>query len=388
MIGAETINPKPQGSGDARPQLYLGYETALLFWRAVHEGRLPFPQPIDARTVGPRAVVGFRALRDIDLGPLGVVLTPVGVLAQYDERVIDWGSGKEGEVRRGLVPVGIATPPGVPTPLHVLTSGAKRYGAHDCLEVHLAAGTLPAGSFCRVSDSIVVASPELTFLQTCHKARDLPNIELASELCGTYALHPISLPCRFDVTPVLTRESLVRYVSAAGHRWGVQAARRTLPWVLDGFASPRETELYLLLVLDADSGGYGLPLPAVNEADDMSGLPPGLTRYVADLTWKVGKRVVVVEYDGYEEHERSARKVAQDKERRSEMAARGEAVIVVTKRDMESEQAFAKKVAQIKRALRIDENDAGNELSDVRKALFRWLTNPHHDHLPFGYGYH
>ena len=150
MIGAETINPKPQSSGDTQPQLYLGYETALLFWRAVHEGRLPFPQPIDVRTVGTGAVVGFRALKDIDLGPLGVVLTPVGVLAQYDERVIDWGSGKEGEVRRGLVPVGIATPPGVPTPLHVLTSGAKRYGTHDCLEVHLVAGMLSPRGNCRL----------------------------------------------------------------------------------------------------------------------------------------------------------------------------------------------------------------------------------------------
>ena len=387
MDDADAFKQKPEDSEDVQSQLYLGYETALLFWRAVHEGRLPAPQPIDARSVGPEAVVGCRALKEIDLAPLGVLLSSGGVLAQYDERTIDWGSRKEDEAKRGLVPAGIATLPGVPAPLHVLASGAKRYGTHACLKVHLVAGTLPAGSFYRVSDSIVVTSPELTFLQTCHKTRDLPNIELALELCGAYALHPAALPCRFDVAPVLTRERLERYVSCVGHRWGVQAVRRVLPWVRDGFASPRETELYLLLALDEESGGYGLTLPAVNEADDADDLPPGSAQYIADLVWKANGRVVVVEYDGFEEHERSAKKVAEDKERRSEMAARGEAVIVVTKRDLQSETTFAKKAAQIMRALEIDAEAAQTEQSDARSALFRWLSNPQHDHLPFGYGY-
>lgn len=387
------------------PQLYLGHETALLFWRAVHEGRLPHPEPLDARTVSPACITTYRELSHVDLAPLGIVMTTSGAIAAYEERLIDWGSARGEPLRRGLVPEGIALPPGIPAPLHVLAADPRQRRTRGGMRTHLAEGMLPAGSLCWVSDSIVVTSPELTLLQACTASRDLPNIELALELSGTYALHPASLPCRFETTPIMTRKSIAQFAENAAGRRGVNALRRTVAWLCDGLASPREAELYLLLVLPPEAGGYGLPLPVVNGVvkdrqtaceegrmteEEYAALVADLARlepYVPDFLWKCGGRIVILEYDGFEEHEVDAVQVARDKERRSEFAARGCAVIVVTKRDMKSLQTFEAKVSQLMRALGLVPNAGGGEHASARQALFRWLANPQHDHLPFGYGY-
>ena len=383
-------NAGKRGTAKAKgPQLYLGYETALLYWRAVHEGRLAQPVPIKQRNVPANSVTGYGELREIDLAPLDLTITDSGAVARYVEQRIDWGSRKDQEPEWRFVPAGLAFAPGVPTPLHVLTSDMRQRAKHPSIVTHLLTGDLPKGSFYRVSASIVVASPELAFLQSCHPQYDLPNIELALEFCGTYALHPGELPCRFDVSPVTSCEKLAAYVKSSSGRHGVQAARRALLWACDGIASPREEELYLLLRLPARKGGYGLPEPLVNDSiddDELEGLPESMKRhYVPDLQWKTDGRKIILEYDGYEEHERDPLKVAADKERRSIIAAQGSAVIVMTKRDLVDVDALRNKVVQLCYALGIKLQEPKPA---AHAALFEWLTNSQRDHLPYGYGYH
>lgn len=382
-------NAGKRGTAKAKgPQLYLGYETALLYWRAVHEGRLAQPAPIKQRNVPANTVTGYGMLREIDLAPLGLTFTDSGAVARYVEQRVDWGSRKDQEPEWRFVPAGLAFAPGVPTPLHVLTSDMRQRAKHPNIVTHLLRGDLPKGSFYRVSESIVVASPELAFLQACHPQYDLPNIELVLELCGTYALYPGELPCRFDVSPVTSCEKLATYVKCSSGRHGVQAARRALSWACDDIASPREEELYLLLTLPTRKGGYGLPDPLVNDSiddDELEGLPESMKHhYVPDLQWKRGGRKIILEYDGYEEHESDPLKVAADKERRSIIAAQGSAVIVMTKRDLVDVGALRNKVAQLCYALdlKLQEPEPA-----VHASLFDWLTNSLRDHLPYGYGY-
>ena len=378
-------------SSDA-PQICLGFETALLFWRAVHEGRLDPPEPTALTEVPEDCATSFRCLSRISLEPLGIALTPSGAVASYEERPIGWGSRKGNESVSGLVPRGLAIPPGTTADIHVLTPEASQRGKHPHVRAHLLKGGLPEGSLYRISDGLLVTSPELTFMQVCDTRRTLPNLELALELCGTYAFYPSALPCRFDIAPVTSRERLRTFLACIGRRWGTKQVAKTLQWVRDGFASPREAELFLMLVLPVEMGGYGLPAPEVNvEASREVGLAvaglPQSARFVPDLVWTCEDRKVVLEYDGMEEHESDVRKVAADKERRSELAARGYAVIVVTKRDLTSMNALQTKVSQLMRALNRELREPSSEDARSRSRLFRWLFNPRHDHLPFGYGY-
>ena len=107
--------------------------------------------------------------------------------------------------------------------------------------------------------------------------------------------------------------------------------------------------------------------------------------FIVDLVWKDKK--VVLEYDGFDDHEKDPAKVAEDKERRSVLAALGYTVIVMTRRDLESETAFRSKAAQVAFALGVELPVFDWREAQAHTALFNWLTNPYHDHMPFGCGY-
>ena len=385
------------------PPLYLSHETAALFWRAVHEKRLPMPKlvkPSEAASaknetlpLHPNALTGLRAVRNIDLSPVGLTMTDQGAIAHYRRRKVDWGVLYERCPTWMQVPMGIALPPGTVAPLHVLTSRPSQRCKHRAIRTHLMKRPLPARSLYRISNSLYVVSPELCFIQSCLTRRMLPNVELGLEWCGRYALMPGDLPLMTDATPVMSVESLSTYLASCERRRGAAMAKRVMTWLADAVASPRETELYLLLTLPTSLGGFGLPKPMVNVGVGM-GQPHVKARkdsvaYEVDLKWVVkGGKIVVVEYDGFDEHEGSPAKSLRDKERRSLLAALGHTVIVITKQHLASLDRLHAKVAQICLALDMDAPQfKTQEEREAHEALFNWLCNPSHDHLPFGYCY-
>ena len=161
-----------------------------------------------------------------------------------------------------------------------------------------------------------------------------------------------------------------------------------LPWVAEGLASPRETEVYLLLVLPARLGGFALPAPFVNQQIPLVGTAfASLTDhlfFIADLLWPWAN--LILEYDGSEDHESTTQQIASDKERRSILAAMGYTVIVISRHDLDSLARFERKVRQIAIALGMCFEEIGVD-NAARRTLFNWLFDATHDHVPFGYGY-
>lgn len=189
--------------------------------------------------------------------------------------------------------------------------------------------TLPARSVIALDDQLWISSPELIFLQMHAHLSGLECLALGFELCGHYSRMGTDA-IEYDLPACATPGSLKRYLDrcpGARHR---EAALRTLRYVCARAASPRETQLALLLGLPQRYGGYGLERPVLNKPIDVSSLTQPLRsrdRRWADISWE-GERIAV-EYDSSQYHA-SSEKIARDAKRRTLLQAAGYHVVVVT----------------------------------------------------------
>ena len=237
--------------------------------------------------------------------------------------------------------------------LHVMVSDQTHKWRNREVRAHLSLSTLPPESIFRVSPEIIVASPELTLLQLARTSSLLPSIELACEWCGSYALTSGEDSCLYDRTPITDLTRLKKLLAQKPKPRGSTAMIKVVEFASERLASPRETECLLILVLPVRLGGFALPVPLVNQQIPLGSTPFG---------------------------------------RRSVLAALGYTVIVITKRDLESLPALERKVQQIVFALGVKvespmDEKGSSEAQKARKALFAWLFDCKHDHLPFGFGY-
>ena len=379
-------------TASAAKPVVLCKRTAALFWRAVREGRIEAPEPCEMPYPFSSAS-GYRDLASIDLSSLGLTLTNCGALSLCNQRWITVQEGSRTHQELIYAPSGIALPPGTLIPLDILVCTKNQSRNSPVVAPHVLSNAVPPHSFCKVAERIFVTSALLTYVQSCLTKRTLPNIELGLEWCGSYALSAPSCPHVDHADQLFSADELRAYVDSIHHLSGVGAARESSAWLADGLASPRETEVYLLLVLPPSLGGFGFTKPLVNEPIPLKGaLAKSMTSdpfYIVDLLYRRGSTGVVIEYDGKDDHESTAEEVIRDKERRSVLAALGYTVIVITRRDLSNLRRLRQKGAQIARAI-------GEELPDetsvearlAQSNLIRWLLNPSHDHLPFGFGYY
>ena len=233
--------------------------------------------------------------------------------------------------------------------LMVCSAEERRQNSRFAYRVHSC--ELPAGALVRIGGSVYVTSPELTFMQVAEKLDEASLARLAFELCGSYALASGSwevaecersqvdgsnrwsaggnrkgraagplgagAACRaaenaepgFNRRPPLTTvarlERFLGQPTLKGAR-GRAAARRALRHVAEGSRSPMETAMAMLLCLPPRMGGYGFPLPRLNQAVAMRRYLrsiPAKRRYVCDLLWK--EYGICVEYDSREHHDRT-----------------------------------------------------------------------------------
>lgn len=117
--------------------------------------------------------------------------------------------------------------------------------------------------------SLCVVSPEVLFLEMAALLSGIELVKLGYELCGVYSL-PMSqpnyagTPRGFNRRKALTSvERLTAHVASQSSNRSVKKARWALRYVLDGSASPKETELCMLMVLPRKIGGYGLGKPKI-----------------------------------------------------------------------------------------------------------------------------
>lgn len=161
-------------------------------------------------------------------------------------------------------------------PLHVLV--ASQGEAYHTKLVHrsLCSQEVPAGSFMKVAEGVLVPSWPLYFTLRCRGQRLSDSLKLGMELCGSFThLLPgnestpiftrvantrgplVSSWNNECVAPAMTKSQLITFLNAARRVKGARLARAAGRLMLDGSASPCETILGLMASLPCRLGGYG-----------------------------------------------------------------------------------------------------------------------------------
>jgi hypothetical protein len=226
-------------------------------------------------------------------------------------------------------------------PLHILVAsdGARKEARN--LRCHISSGVFPRNSFIRGDEGLVVSSPELCFVQMATELSFVELMMLGYELCGSYRIDKMSEPergFRRDL-PLTSVAALKSYLGRATGLKGCKNARRALPFITDGSASPMETALTLLLTLPYRLGGYGFAMPQLNcpievevNAREASGRRRKIT-YFGDLYWPDVR--VDVEYDSDTWHLTSEQK-AKDSTRQNALLSAGVVVLTVSRKQIMS----------------------------------------------------
>ncbi|MBR2789543.1 MAG: hypothetical protein IKD70_02840 [Eggerthellaceae bacterium] len=243
-------------------------------------------------------------------------------------------------LRAELAACGFAPSP--ESPLDVLFArGAVRSRA-AAIRARSTVRPLPPGSLLRLNEHVLIASPELAFVQEAERRSLGQAIMCGCELCGAYVLlgpdgRPLAKP---GTRPPLTTAARIRETVDGLGLCGTACASRAAGYVLDGAASPMEARLALLLCLPTRLGGYGLPRPALNA-------PAALSREAfavyphspcrLDLYWPDAR--FDVEYDGGEFHAADAH--AKDVARTAALKLDGIEVLMLTKAQVFDARVFA-----------------------------------------------
>lgn len=199
--------------------------------------------------------------------------------------------------------------------IHATVAHARLRRAGGGIETSVRKGPFHPRSFMRIEDGLYVSTPEMAFCEMASVLSLERLIALGFELCGTYRRTSTFGLARYDAIPLTSPGALASFIEKSPQFKGVKKARRALPCILAGSASPRESELAMLLCLPYSLGGYGLPHPTMNA--EMS-LPKnvaatGRSSLRCDLYWPAAR--LDVEYDSAEFHS-AERLLANDSMRR------------------------------------------------------------------------
>lgn len=273
--------------------LYLGYDSALAYWRA-----------------HPLAPVRSRTTRACPLSQCARSLREIEAFAcEYH---------------------GIDT-----DPLHVLVPDPSSANSSKHLACHVSTQPLPAGSFARIEENLLVGSPELVFFHGAQTGSLAYAVALGHELCGFYRVSPSSPDGFVRAVPLTSAGKLQSFAAKLGSARGAAQARKAALYVADRSASPRETLCSELLCLPRAKGGYGLPLPQMNYEVDVlrsAGKAQRKTLF-CDLYWP--KYKLAVEYES-DLHHSGERNIAHDSKRRSKLEREGIHVVTVTNDQIKS----------------------------------------------------
>ena len=232
--------------------------------------------------------------------------------------------------------------PSAEQPLDLLFyQGATRSQAAG-IRGHSTTRQLPPGSLIRLSDNVLVASPELVFAQCADRQNTPALIMMGCELCGCYWRQEgngVGAPQLGQRSPCTSTAAIRQMLDHMGYSRYAHA-RRAIPHVLDCAESPMEAKLALLLSLPARLGGWALPKPTLNHA---LALGPAARRLYPhspcrlDLFWAAPR--LDVEYDGVESHPEGHH--AKDVARAAALKVEGVEVLTLTKAQVYDPKAFA-----------------------------------------------
>ncbi|MBR3257740.1 MAG: hypothetical protein IKF96_01990 [Eggerthellaceae bacterium] len=240
---------------------------------------------------------------------------------------------------------------------------------------HSTVRPLPVNALIRLTDRVVIASPELAFVQAAEQYGFAQLALAGCELCGTYRVLDDAgkLLERPEERHALTSAARIRSLIRGLGLGDETAAARAARYVLDGAASPMEAKVALLLSLPGRLGGFGLPVPVLNaplalSREAFAVYPHNPCRL--DLYWPDAR--FDVEYDGGASHE-GERAHAKDVARAAALELMSVDVLVLTKAQVYDADVFetmARIVARkLGRRLRIRAKDFAEKHAALRAGL-------------------
>ena len=220
-------------------------------------------------------------------------------------------------------------PPECTAPLHAVT--------------HSRTAALPSSSLVRIGSGYAAASPELAFVQMAKQLSFTRLVMLGFELCGTYSSFGQE-ETSYQAIPLTNVARISGFIEKSASFQGKQAVQRAIRHVIDGSASPRETQLAMMLSLSYRHGGYGFPAPKLNYAVDLPKHLGARRRYVLDLYWPELKLDIEYDSNAFHAHEE---KLLLDSRRRAALEAMGITSVNVASEQIRNSGAFNELAKQL-----------------------------------------
>lgn len=261
--------------------------------------------------------------------------------------------------------------------IHVLgfESSARRNAGRYV--VHTWSGPVPEGSFYRLSDHVIVASPAFMFLVAASTLSEAQLIAFGCELCGLYGFdESTERGFRKRKTPLVTKAHLQNYLSGVRGCKGANKARAALRHVVENSASPMETFDVLAMCLPYRLGGYCLEQPLMNYEVPLNARASRIAkrqRCFADMCYP--KIPLDIEHHGKYDHT-SPEDVLSDRARVNGLKEMGYEVIELTGEQVNDLFAFEIIIQRIAKLMgkRLDAHKLGTTPARLRlrKELQEW----------------
>ena len=227
-------------------------------------------------------------------------------------------------------------------PVHLLVATDKNTAGTSGVVRHVNTAPLPRRAIIQAAPGLLVAAPELVFLQMASQLSEIDAMLLGFELCGTYSPDPHDARGFRRREPLTSVRRLRAFLGACSGQRGVKAARAVATYVLDGSASPMETAMAAMLTAPTRLGGMGFERPELNrEVSTEKGIRK------VDLLWSSLK--FGLEYNGrlYHAGEQAHER---DERRKNAILACGIELMTVYYRDIAEPLYFDQLVRDICRA--------------------------------------
>ena len=226
-------------------------------------------------------------------------------------------------------------------PIHLMSTRASCRPQKNRFVYHICSKPLPSHAFCRASNSILIASPELALAQMA-KSKSLPQIaELFMEFAGYYALRQNEKRgFASRRSSLVTRASALKMMTETMGKRSFSRVSSILAYAAEGSRSPMETRQYLLAFLPKRFGGYGLPAAQINAVIELNVADQRKVdrkHIECDLYWP--EHGVAIEYDGDIDHA-SFESRSNDATKRNLLQSQGKRVFTVTARQILDVAAF------------------------------------------------
>ena len=235
--------------------------------------------------------------------------------------------------------------------IDLLVDRKLRYLTLANCALHFWDGALPSGALCACNNGVLVASPEMTFVQMASLLPLQALIVCGNALCSSYPLEAANHHSRAWSRTLTTKDRLGRFAELMSGRKGSAKALRALRWVREGAASVREAELASLLFVPRVYAGSGLLPAQLNYRIDLDASARDMARRsycVADFAWP--EKHLVLEYDS-DSHHASATAMQSDARRRNALIHMGYDVLTCTNDIFLSNGAMRVLVSELEKKL-------------------------------------